>query len=277
MFYKVIKPPASLAKWVKSFWIVEGETIRTTPMLYRLMADPCPEIVFQYRNQFSNYESGKTGETDPISSITGQNNLYRELMVTGKYGLIGVCIYPFTVQKLLGIPAKEITNQVFDIYTLLGNEGKYLEEKVIEQKTNQERIQIISQFLKLRLQNANDSSNDAINYITRQIFLSGGQASIGEIAQETNLSFRQFERNFASSTGLTPKVFSRIVRFQSSIKKASAYSFPNLTSLAYASGYSDQSHFIREFKSFSGINPKTYFNLTDEVADTFFSYGSSAV
>ncbi len=70
---------------------------------------------------------------------------------------------------------------------------------------------------------------------------------------------RQFERKFKQFSGFSPKLFSRIIRFQSAIKKYDDKKMP-LTEIAYECGYYDQSHFIHDFKEFSGYSPMQYFS-----------------
>jgi AraC-like DNA-binding protein len=62
---------------------------------------------------------------------------------------------------------------------------------------------------------------------------------------------------FLRYTGLTPKLYTKINRFQNSLQLVGRKD-ATLTSIAYDCGYFDQSHFIREFKSFTGITPSVY-------------------
>jgi transcriptional regulator GlxA family with amidase domain len=78
------------------------------------------------------------------------------------------------------------------------------------------------------------------------------------LSQQVNLGRRQLERNFLVATGLTPKLLTRIVRFQNTLNRIENSSDPSLTGIAYASGFYDQSHFIKDFKEFSGFNPREY-------------------
>jgi AraC-like DNA-binding protein len=60
---------------------------------------------------------------------------------------------------------------------------------------------------------------------------------------------------------MTPKLFSRIQRFQQTRTFIQQNPSPNWASLALDLGYFDQSHFIREFLEFSGLSPTDYLNL----------------
>lgn len=83
-----------------------------------------------------------------------------------------------------------------------------------------------------------------------------GQIKVGEVANILNVSIRTLERQFLKILGLTPKKFIRLVRFQNAveiIKKI--HRIETLADIAHDSGYCDQSHFIKDFKSLSGRTP----------------------
>jgi AraC-like DNA-binding protein len=60
--------------------------------------------------------------------------------------------------------------------------------------------------------------------------------------------------------GMTPKLFSRIQRFQQTRTFIQQNRSPNWADVALDLGYFDQSHLIREFLEFSGLSPTDYLN-----------------
>jgi len=78
------------------------------------------------------------------------------------------------------------------------------------------------------------------------------------MARRHSLSTRHFERKFKEFAGLSPKLYSRIIRFQAATQHKLT-GIRDLTKIAYACGYYDQSHFINDFREFSGYTPKEYF------------------
>ena len=85
-----------------------------------------------------------------------------------------------------------------------------------------------------------------------------------------HLSKKQFERLFKELVGTNPKEYARIVRFQKSLKLLQHYQEDaNQAQLAYQCGYADQSHFIREFKQFSGYTPLSLLNVCKPYSDLF--------
>lgn len=82
------------------------------------------------------------------------------------------------------------------------------------------------------------------------IFASNGEISIKEVSEKLNWSERQINRYFSQQFGLPLKAYCKILRFQYSllhIKNGKLYPKLNFT---------DQSHFIKEIKQFSGVSPK---------------------
>jgi AraC-like DNA-binding protein len=145
-----------------------------------------------------------------------------------------------------------------DLATLLGHEGSILEEQIILAQTNVQRVSILSAFLYKRLI-CNPDQPSAVSAIIGQVLHTSGTASVQKLAGQCFLSVRQFERKFKEFSGFSPKLFTRITRFQAALQL-----YPNpgktLTEIAYDCGYYDQSHFINDFKEFSGYHPKHYFS-----------------
>ena len=81
-----------------------------------------------------------------------------------------------------------------------------------------------------------------------------GALKLEELYSGLSISQRQFQRNFTKRTGLTPKEFSRIVRFHKVTRKLVKNDFRHFDTLV-ESGYYDQSHYYREFKEFLSMLP----------------------
>lgn len=63
---------------------------------------------------------------------------------------------------------------------------------------------------------------------------------------------------FKKYVGLTPKYYQRILRFNDLLKRIQNKDRVSWSDIAYECGYFDQSHFIKEFRHFSGFNPGEY-------------------
>lgn len=132
-----------------------------------------------------------------------------------------------------------------------------LEEQMCSASGNEKRVEIMSRFLESKL-DAYDRELPIVHNAVHLIMNAGGSVSIERLASNFDISTRQFERKFKEIAGLSPKLYANVIRFQA----ATAHKFSgtrDLTEIAYNCGYYDQSHFINDFRRFSGYSPKEYF------------------
>jgi methylphosphotriester-DNA--protein-cysteine methyltransferase len=92
--------------------------------------------------------------------------------------------------------------------------------------------------------------------------------SIGEIASRTGFTERHIEQLFKKHVGLTPKFLARIVRFNRIFHLISDKQ-PDWSDIVFQSGFYDQSHFIRNFKAFTGEDPSRYMFSRPDLANFF--------
>lgn len=258
MNFTVVQPPQHLTDYVRFFWFLEGNATKAEPYIHRTLAEPCPELIFYYRGQFK-YESGFQSEKILTTGVYGQTQHFNKVATTASFGLFGTYLYPYALPQLFCMPASEVTNLSLDIKTLCGKEGEILEERIMLASDNHQRVKLVSDFLKARLKNVRTEYRGIFSSI-KTISNASQLPSIQFLADNHCLSVRQFERKFKEFSGFSPKLFLRIVRFNSIIKNTILNK--SLTQIACECGYYDQSHFIHDFKTFSGYNPKEYFKET---------------
>jgi len=85
------------------------------------------------------------------------------------------------------------------------------------------------------------------------IFSSNGEITVQELSGEICWSQRQINRYFNQQFGISLKAYCKILRFQVSLEHIRGGKlYPQLN-------FTDQSHFIKEVKQFSGVSPKELF------------------
>lgn len=251
MQFHTIQPSGKLADIVRYFWVLEGYGSSDEPL--RIPASAFPELIFHYEGRFDEMLPDNKVTPSFITGIHGQSNRFRDFTVHGSFGMIGVHLYPYALKSLFGIPAIDFTNQLPDLISILKPAEQHISESVLTAKSNVGRIQLISQFLEQRIKKVRPD----VVYAVKKIIQTSGSVNISALADDCFTSKRQFERNFKDLTGFTAKSFARITRF-SALYNTANYREKSLTEIAYDFGYSDQSHFIHEFKEFSGHTPKSW-------------------
>ena len=256
MNYQTFQPSTRLAGYVRSFWVYEGEASNSAPYIYRGFADGCTELVFHYRSPFDLIATDGKVESSLAAGIHAQSRTFSRWIVKRDWSIFGCYLYPYAIPRLFGFPANDLTNLLTDFRSLLGVEGGLLEERIMTARNNAERITILSAFLEGRLDRDVRELPPVFTSINR-IIETRGMVDVGSLSDELSLSHRQFERKFKEFSGFSPKLYSRITRFQAALGEYG--SGRSLTDIAYDCGYYDQSHFISDFREFSGYNPKVYF------------------
>lgn len=152
------------------------------------------------------------------------------------------------IYKMFGIPMCQLTDQDFELDLLNILPAKEIHEKLTEANSPFE----IKLLLDFYLMNVEQKKN-------KLIFLDQiSEDTIPNQAQNAGKSLRQWERIFKDQTGLSPKSFQNLKRFNSLILSKQQNPTMNWTTLGYEAGYFDQSHFIKDFKKYLNILPKTF-------------------
>ncbi|WP_127128536.1 helix-turn-helix domain-containing protein [Pseudoflavitalea rhizosphaerae] len=131
-----------------------------------------------------------------------------------------------------------------------------LSENIQDAFTHETRIQLLEQFLLNKLKNT--PSDPMINRAVELIRKHNGIIRVKDLAKALYISQDRFEKKFRSRIGTSPKKFASITRIRNLINNYSAYT--SLTDASYDAGFYDQSHFIKEFRQFTGKSPSEYFS-----------------
>ncbi|MFZ6013396.1 MAG: helix-turn-helix domain-containing protein, partial [Bacteroidota bacterium] len=94
-------------------------------------------------------------------------------------------------------------------------------------------------------------------HAAEKIRLGQGGIRVKELMETLPISRDAFEKKFRRIVGTSPKQFSNIIRMRTLLEKGKGNK--SLTDLAYEAGYFDQSHFIKDFKLFTGQTPSQFF------------------
>lgn len=268
MNYCEFIPPAPLSGLVKCIWVLESEEVHPEPVKEKILPDGCAELIFHYGDHFRQFTTA-AAEIQPRSFVFGQIRQFIEIGPTGKTGIIAVRFFPNGLGAFMGMPVFELSNRAIGIADVFGANGIELEERIMLARGTQERIHILCEFLIrcLKRKNKPDHLGHVVNYIVQN----KGRIDIESLSSQFNISPRQLERKFMTSVGMSPKALSKIIRFQNTFRLLQEGRINSLTALAYEGGYYDQAHFIRDFREFSGINPRDYFSLENTFSGYFVS------
>ena len=160
--------------------------------------------------------------------------------------------FPF----LRTIPAGELHNLRVSLDTIWGVDACDLQERLQEAATSAARFRLLEAALLARL-TAPPRRHPAVAYALGAID-AAPERPIGDITERLGLSARRFIELFTAQVGLTPKLYSRVRRFQDVLAFIHEADDVDWVDVALRCGYYDQAHFIHDFRAFSGLTPTAY-------------------
>ncbi len=213
------------------------------------------EIVFQSNDHFQHNTSYSLGwETRPKHFIGGLHNKSYQVKPNGnKNFCITVEFKANTARYFIPYKLHDFQNQVIDIFEIWGNAAQELSQKIAEEKLDHQKIALIESFL---LDHFMPKKESIIDQALQIIIAAKGFMEISELANISSLSPAQFRKRFKEEIGISPSQYSKIIRIKSTLAILKADYQKSLTDLTYLLGYFDQAHFIKDFKSVTGISPK---------------------
>jgi AraC-like DNA-binding protein len=130
---------------------------------------------------------------------------------------------------------------------------------------------------------------DAVTWVWNRLAAANGSVALGRLASEVECSQRHLIQQFRTSVGLSPKTVARLFRFNLAVRalngfatnrseKAAGKPYIEVAhqhaawgttvrwaDIAAHAGYSDQPHFIKEFRQFAGATPAAFLRSTVDV------------
>lgn len=248
--FQELIPSEPLSLFIKSILIFENSG---KPVITKLpfFADGYPGFLFHKT------EGGLTviphQKEMPDLFIYGQTISPVELEIKGSYSVIVFQLYPFVLRSFYGIDPQSINDDCY-----IPDNTQEVLNSLRSSATIDECMELIKTYLLNHFEKKKDNLDFEIRRALEIIIAGNGTENIGQIAKELDFNIRTFERRFLTETGLSPKQFAKIIQFQTSLQQLNSKDYNKLSDIVYENGFSDQSHFIRVFKAFTGKTPKSY-------------------
>jgi AraC-like DNA-binding protein len=193
----------------------------------------------------------------PIAAVTGLSDRARHYEHSENSGVVLAAFTAPGAAALLRHPVDEFFNDAVALDDILGNSSELnrIHQRLAEAPNHARRIQAVEDFLVARVGDAQPDS--FVSAAVSKMEELQGILCVEELARRVGLSQSALERRFRKVTGASPKKFASIVRLRHVVRLRARGA--DLTSIAFAAGYCDQSHFINDFKQITGFAPKFFF------------------
>ncbi|KAA1239838.1 helix-turn-helix domain-containing protein [Aquimarina sp. RZ0] len=264
MNYQTFQPHPDLESLISCYWTLEVSADNDSQK-QRIVPDGCIEMAFILGDDIKRYTSGDEFILQPRAMVLGQTIEPFYIEPTGHVNTFAIRFYPYGFANFVTEPIKNLANKETPLEVLFDEKkAKELEQKIIQAKDVKQRIEIIERFLLERL-NDKITVENIVKTTVNSLLLTNGNAPIKTILKDDLSTRRQLERKFIKQIGVSPKQLGKIIRLQTALKMLLNKEEESLTNIAYESEYYDQAHFIKDFKEFTGTNPKEFLgneNLT---------------
>lgn len=253
--FKTLYPP-ELKAVVKKITVITDDNPFAVQNSIPYFADGLPGIYFQE----SGHDIILNRNERKLSRLFLYGQTVKPITIStiGTFKAIIVHFFPPALKSLYGIDAHELTDTCMDYSLLPGAEAADLKDRLLEETNTSIQISILVNAVRRLLHTIRPATNGELYYATNRISRSGGAISLPSLQKELKISERTFQRRFLQHVGITPRLYIRICKFYAVLNVLESHSFHKLTDLAYDHGFSDQSHFNRTFKEFTGYTPVEY-------------------
>lgn len=178
----------------------------------------------------------------------------------GPVDYLSIRFYPQGLFHFIDVPPGELNDlRIIDLDALHSRFWKELPEKIATTPGYPARIRRLEAellaLLSTRQQTGSWLLEKSLSFMQKTTSLT----SLQPVYEKFGIYPKLLEREFQKYVGVTPKFYSRLLRFNRVLEYLNQGMNDVLwVDLAYQFGYFDQSHFIKEFTDFTMYSPEQY-------------------
>src|SRR5262245_16202570 len=262
--YREWPPSAPLAGAILAYWRVAGDD-RSVPSP-TILPDAYVEVVLNLAGAVMLDGQAFRGN-QPARTVVGLLETAIDMQYPEDVCTLGVRLHPARAATVLGVAASALVN----IVSPLGKVCKTLDDRlagVVDAHPRMESVNAHKALEGVLVDHLRDrtSNDDLVVRAVDRLLGAEEPVTVSGLAAEFGLSPRHLHRRFLDEVGVSPKRLERLARFARAWRQAVMGPPVTWADLALANGYADQSHLVREFRTFGARPPAHLF--TAEWYDT---------
>jgi AraC-like DNA-binding protein len=243
----VYRPEESLRRYVREILFLDSRA----PRLQALMPETTPTLMLQQSGL-----SSLNGRVLSSATVSGLQSSTRTVEVSANSAIVIVRFTEIGASAVLRDRIDTLYDLAVPLDDVLNRADIDRVQNALADAVNaQERSVAVEHFLRSQIRRAY-MPNQQVEAAARLIRRLSGRISIDELARHVETSHSTLERRFRAEVGATPKTLSRLARLQNVCRLWDTGK--PLTEIAYEAGFSDQPHFIHDFKRFTGSAPEVF-------------------
>ena len=235
-------PSLDLSLYVEHYWVVEWDLRGKSPELAETLPHPSVHLIFE--------EDGK-------SRIRGPARQKFSTTLRDKGGVFAVKFTPAGFHPFASQPVANFCDRTVRLQDVFGSAAEVLNYAVLSESTDLARISVVEQFLRSqRLET--DENVSRVTAMVYAVAQERGILQVQDLVERYGLNKRTLQRLFATYVGISPKWVIQRYRLHEAAEQLAIRGSASQAELALTLGYSDQAHFVRDFKAIVGVTPAAY-------------------
>ena len=252
--FTILPAPETLYRVVDCFRV--AHYLGEDRLAVRVCPNGFPGLTFQHRQGQSAIENIVRSDGQifhaPTLFVHGQVTELSVMNFKGPYVTLQVVLKPHALKFLFGLEdASILTNGAMEPQQF---GAEKLNTQLLEAEDDEQRLALLTDFLCGKLEQAHGNDQlieESLDFIQQNLSV----VTVNSLVEHFSISKRQFQKRFVGAVGIPPQYYMRVKRFNEAMKLIDTGKYETLADVAYALGFFDQSHFIRDIKEFSGITP----------------------
>jgi AraC-like DNA-binding protein len=240
---------------------------RSDPLLNTILPGMAVSVVVNFGECWAAGRSLTTSALLPRCAVVGPVTQARILSVGLRVDAIGAVLSAAHTRDLVGVPAAHLVDAIVPLEDVWGRSDVERLFESLAVLPLRRRLATLSRALLARTSHE-DAGASLGQSASRLILKRRGQLSIEEMASRYGVTRQHLARTFSTATGVTPKLFARITRFQALVHALLSNDVSEWASVAPAMGFYDQAHMINEFRELAGSPPTVFFQPRGDATDT---------
>jgi AraC-like DNA-binding protein len=234
-------PAADLSFFIEHYWIVSWDLRGQEPYVQEILPYPCVHVVFEKdQSRVFGVEQGKFTR-----------------LLENKGRVLGIKFKPGGFYPFVKAPISQFTNASIDFCAVFGVDCAALEDTLLSQDDENEMVKQVEIFLHERLPEQ-DKNVLVINEIVDYIIAHREITKVDDVVYQFNLNKRTLQRLFRQYVGVSPKWVIKRYRLHEVAERLADSEVVDWPKMVLELGYSDQAHFIKDFKTIVGKTPTEY-------------------
>jgi AraC-like DNA-binding protein len=265
-----IQPGKQLSPYVALIWAFESRSGVPLADSRLIVPDGRAKIIVPYRNSLCAAVTTEllNAQEHHIFLVGIQTTPTTIASTATDTGTIGVELTPKGLYHMFKLSMHEIANRMISFEELFGPWGARLQTRIGDADDPQEKITLLQRAL-THLLEQNEKEYALLDHTLDLLAQTHGMIRVQELASHVGYTKRYVDRLFQEHIGVSPKSLASILRFQEVYQGWMQHPSPTIFRNQWPAYYYDQSHFIKEFKRFTGFTPQQYTTIVNEFGRAF--------